>query len=106
MKNLSEQDFAKHYNAVVQESERRFYRPVRIPLAMGTSDPSAVIDHRMTAEILRGVDVSLSEEDYVRLVTDAEEGRSARYLRAAHPALLEAWDQYRVLLELTRRGPL
>jgi hypothetical protein len=102
MKNTLDQGFENHYNANITPSERRFYRPVRLSVTALSGDAS--FDPGMTVEILRGVDLSLSEEDYVRLMRDAEEGRTARQLREAHPALLEAWDQYRVLLELTRRG--
>jgi hypothetical protein len=93
-------EFRKTYNCLIKESHHQYSKPVIRPIAYGPDE--AYTDLQVQVEA--GIDVTLMREAFHQMLQDAEEGRVMRQLRNHHPALVEAWDNYRILAELTKRS--
>jgi hypothetical protein len=93
--------FREEYKCFVSESRHTYSKPIIRPL--GSYDPTSPIADSIQVETDRGIDVTLTKEHFHQLIHDAEEGREHRYLRQSNPAVQQAYEQYRLLLALTRR---
>lgn len=94
--------FRRAYDCILSESRHVYSKPMMLPV--GAYDPDAAFQDTIQVETSNGIDVTFMREKLHQLVRDAEEGRAQRELRSRHPVVLEAWEQYQVLLELTRKG--
>ena len=92
--------FTERYHAEVSISEKRYYRPVSVNFS-GLGMPDGPDHLNMDSEY--GIKVTIPQHEFAKLVEDAELGREVKRLRSNNPALLAAWDQYRMVLALTAR---
>lgn len=104
MKTLSDQEreFREHYGAFVEASRREYHMPIQVPLHIGNNH--SLGSDTLRIEIKKGVDLSMMEDDYQQLIQDAAAGREFTQMRSRHPGVLQAWDQYRVMMALAYRS--
>lgn len=88
-------EFRREYNALLNTSHHQYSTP-RVMSLDDTCD-------RMEIAVEPGIDVTVMREYFHRLVSDAALGRRNRQIHLANPAVQEAYHQYIMLLELTRR---
>ena len=102
---MNTQDFANTYRALVDYTSKEYRTAVFArPFATYTHQPGDAVQINYQVEIKREVRVLIMEDDYNLLLADAEMGRTARRLHSHNPAVVEAWDQYRMLLALTAQA--
>lgn len=103
---MNTQDFTNTYRALVDYTSKEYRTAVlpASPFATYVHQPTSRVELNYQVEIKREVRVRIMEDDYNLLLADAEMGRTARRLHSRNPALVEAWDQYRMLLALTAQA--
>lgn len=89
-------EFRRQYNALLNTSHHQY----STPRVMSVEDDF----DRMEIAVEPGIDITVMREYFHRLVADAELGRRNRRIHEHNPAVQEAYHQYIMLLELTRRS--
>lgn len=89
------EQFRKYYDCLIQESRSQFAIP---PNSSLSQDPH----ESLTMTVQHGIDVTLRPDQLHQLIYDACFAHEVQRLHALHPAVVEAWDRYRVVLELAR----
>lgn len=93
------QAFVRQYNLIAEMSSRQ-YAIAPMPTFNHTG---AYNEHHFVSRE-PGVQLTMCQRDLNSLIDDAMLGRQVRQLHTRHPAVLEAWDQYRIMLALTARS--
>lgn len=91
------ENFRKFYRADITRSQKQY---------MQSSYPSMIAGNsieQLQVEYEPGVDITMMQSKFERLLLDAEAGREFRIMRERHPAVLEAWDKYRMMMILAYR---
>ena len=84
--------FRLHYTCLITQSQSSFSRPIL----------SQDLQEIERMEVEQGIDISISKDQLHQLIKDAAFAWAVQNLHDTHPAVVEAWDKYRVVLELSR----
>lgn len=88
------------YNCLINTSSHQYSKPIVKPIGVSWGS----CRDELTVEVEPGIDVTFMKEEFHQMVRDAERGREARKFSEWNPAVQEAYDRYRVLLELTKQN--
>ena len=95
------EQFRKHYDCLIQESRSQFAIP-RPTAHLAKLPDDNIATESLTMQVQSGIDVTLRPDQLQELIHDACFAIEVQRLHANHPAVVEAWDRYRILLELAR----
>lgn len=86
------------YNCLINQSNHQYSKPIIRPLGAPHS-----VSENLSVEVETGIDITMMRDHFHQMIRDSERGREAREYSEWNPAVQEAYDRYRVLLELTKR---
>jgi hypothetical protein len=94
-------EFRRYYNALLNESRHQYSQP--IVRELGTTDTGRPIE-QLDLDIEYGLDITVMRQYFHQLIIDAELGREIRSIHYHHPVVAQAYNEYLILLNLTRNN--